>query len=413
LFEKKYPTVKSLLIGASKMDIIRAFREIEKRTSPKPAAGQLRNDYTEALVTQLNKAFSENRILQQYLVLNNSDRITYFNSIIRVQKNGSLLVEESISIHNGNGSPGPVYGNDTELIEAGMMNNEIKRGIVRTFPLYYVNRYKLFQNTSFKLKEVLRDGKAEKYHTEDHENGILLYTGSSDVYIDPGPHTYRITYETDHQLKFLNKYDELYWNVTGNGWSFRIDSAQCTVILPKWAGMLSGKCYTGFQGSTDEDCSMIRKTVGDNDYIVFKTSRPLLPNQGLTIAVSWPKGSVSSPSAWKQLGYYIWNNKAVFFLPLAALFSALFCFVFWRRYGRDPEKGVVYPQFQPPAGFSPAALGYIYYQKFDRQLTAATLVDAAVRNKIRIDVEREGFLFRHNEYHILKSDKAQKPPISP
>jgi len=412
LFEKKYPTVKSLLIGASKMDIIRAFREIEKRTSPKPAAGQLRNDYTEALVTQLNKAFSENRILQQYLVLNNSDRITYFNSIIRVQKNGSLLVEESISIHNGNGSPGPVYGNDTELIEAGMMNNEIKRGIVRTFPLYYVNRYKLFQNTSFKLKEVLRDGKAEKYHTEDHENGILLYTGSSDVYIDPGPHTYRITYETDHQLKFLNKYDELYWNVTGNGWSFRIDSAQCTVILPKWAGMLSGKCYTGFQGSTDEDCSMIRKTVGDNDYIVFKTSRPLLPNQGLTIAVSWPKGSVSSPSAWKQLGYYIWNNKAVFFLPLAALFSALFCFVFWRRYGRDPEKGVVYPQFQPPAGFSPAALGYIYYQKFDRQLTAATLVDAAVRNKIRIDVEREGFLFRHNEYHILKSDKAQKPPLS-
>lgn len=412
LFEKKYPTVKSLLIGASKMGIIRAFRDIEKNAAAKPSAGQLRNIYTEALVEQLNKVFSENRILQQYLVLNNSDRITYFNSIIRVQKDGSLLVQENISIHNGNGSPGPVYGNDAELTEAGMMNNEIKRGIVRTFPLYYVNRYKLFQNTSFKLKEVLRDGKAEKYHTEDHENGILLYTGSRDVYIDPGQYTYRITYETGHQLKFLNKYDELYWNVTGNGWSFRIDSAQCTVILPKGAEMLSGKCYTGFQSSTDEDCSMTKSVVGDSTYIVFKTSRALMPNQGLTIAVSWPKGFVTTPSFFKQAWYFTWNNKAVFFLPLAALFSALFCFVFWRRYGRDPEKGVVYPQFQPPAGFSPAALGYIYYQKFDRQLTAATLVDAAVRNKIRIDVEREGFIFKHNEYHILKSDKAQKPPLS-
>jgi uncharacterized membrane protein len=39
-------------------------------------------------------------------------------------------------------------------------------------------------------------------------------------------------------------------------------------------------------------------------------------------------------------------------------------------------------------------------------------VDAAVRNKIQIDVEREGLIFKHNEYNIRRSDKAVKPPQS-
>jgi len=42
----------------------------------------------------------------------------------------------------------------------------------------------------------------------------------------------------------------------------------------------------------------------------------------------------------------------------------------------------------------------------------ATIVDAAVRNKIKIDVEREGKLFKQNEYNIRKSDKPVKPPVS-
>jgi hypothetical protein len=99
-------------------------------------------------------------------------------------------------------------------------------------------------------------------------------------------------------------------------------------------------------------------------------------------------------------------------LPLAALFSAIFCFIFWFRYGRDPEKGSIYPLFEPPAGFSPAALGYISNQKFSQQLVAATIVDAAVRNKIKIDVERDGLLFKHNEYIISKSKLPVKQPVS-
>ena len=38
-----------------------------------------------------------------------------------------------------------------------------------------------------------------------------------------GQHRYEITYRTTRQIGFFAEYDELYWNVTGNGWTFPIE----------------------------------------------------------------------------------------------------------------------------------------------------------------------------------------------
>ncbi len=418
-FAKVYPGLKAMLILKSKTEIVQSFKEIEATLPAKkyPAKGsedfyRIKALYTAAMKAAVERTFFKTTTLSSYLVFSTSDRIAFFNSTIRVQHDGKLLVTENIRIYNGDGSPNPIYGNDSSMRQAGAMNNEIKRGIVRTFPLYYINKYKIFQNTTFSLKKVLKNGSKENYHTKTAKNGIAVYIGNEYISLPTGYYNYTITYETDHQLKFLKNFDELYWNVTGNGWNFRIDSAKCTIIIPKGAGLLSAKYYTGFQGEKYEDGNFTETAMGDSVVGIFKTTKPLLPKQGLTVAVSWNKGFVTRMGTWQRIKYYIWNNKAVFFLPLAALFSAIFCFIFWWRYGRDPVKGTIYPQYEPPAGYPPAGLGYIYYQKFTRQLTAATIVDAAVRNHIKIDVEREGLLFKHNEYHIKKSDKHSKSPVS-
>lgn len=417
MIESAYPTIKGMLLNVARLGITNAFKELEIRQKIKPVADKklpqfagTKRLYIEALQEEIRETFFKNRSLSKYAHLNNSDRITSFNSTVRIGTNGKLLVQEEISIHNGNGEANSVYANGEADVS---VNNEIKRGIVRAFPLYYINKYKLFQNTTFDLKEVLRDGKPENYHTEKHQNGILIYTGSRDIFLEKGEYTYSITYETDHQLKSLKDFDELYWNVTGNGWSFKIDSASCTVILPKGAAPFSSKCYTGSQGDSASDCNISQATEGDSVIIVFRSTKSLQPYQGLTIATSWPKGFVQTGlSAWQTFKYYVWNNKAVFFLPIAALFAAIFCFIFWFRYGRDPEKGTVYPLFEPPAGYCPAALGYIYQQKYGNHLTAATIVDAAVRHKIKIDVERDGLIFKHNEYVISESRIPSKQPVS-
>jgi Predicted membrane protein (DUF2207) len=323
LFEKKYPVIKNQLVLLSKNNIVKLFKAIENSLKKN---GLVNNDepaqysntkklYSDELEKQIRVTFLSEKSLSQYLSFNNSDRISFFNSTVTVRQDGTLLVQEKITVYNGNGNPHPVYGNDQSLLESGAVNNEIKRGIVRAFPLYYINQYKLFQNTTFVVKEVLRDGKKEDYHTEKHENGILLYTGSSNVFLNTGYYTYTITYETDHQLKGLKDFDELYWNVTGNGWSFRIDSARCNIVLPEGTRIRSGKCYTGASGSKAEDCNFFNRVYGGNELILFNTTKPLPPNQGLTVAVSWPKGIVSTPGYMQQAKYFIWNNKAVFFYP--------------------------------------------------------------------------------------------------
>ncbi|MBC7872633.1 MAG: DUF2207 domain-containing protein [Ferruginibacter sp.] len=419
VFKKHYPSIKRTVAALSQKKITQAFKELETNPGKKPAAPKGSADfvanktqYGDLMLQQLRNTYRDNSSLSQYLYSSTNDRIVSFNTTVRIMPDGKLVVTEKIKIFNGSGGVNPIYGRDSLLPEKGLQNDEIKRGIVRSFPLYYINKYKLFQNTTFNVKQVLRNGQKEEYHTEKAVNGVRLFTGNKNRFINSGIHDYTIVYETDHQLKLLSKFDELYWNVTGNGWSFRMDSVSCTVILPNFAAPIANKCYTGRQGSTKQECLVNTAITSDSTLVLFKTTKALQPNEGLTIATSWPKGFIKDHGWWQQLKNYVWNNRAVFLLPLAALFSCIFCFIFWLLYGRDPKKGSVYPLFEPPAGYSPAELGYIYFQQYSGQLTAATIVDAAVRNNIKIDVERAGTIIKHNEYVVSKSDKKAKPPIT-
>jgi hypothetical protein len=56
--------------------------------------------------------------------------------------------------------------------------------------------------------------------------------GDADA-VERGEHSYAIRYTTTRQLGFFDGYDELYWNVTGNGWIFPIDDAEARIRLPQ------------------------------------------------------------------------------------------------------------------------------------------------------------------------------------
>ena len=51
----------------------------------------------------------------------------------------------------------------------------------------------------------------------------------------------------------------------------------------------------------------------------------------------------------------------------------------WKKYGVDPEKPVVYPQFNVPEDMSPAELGYIHHEGYNANYLTASLVNLAVK----------------------------------
>ncbi|PIR78053.1 MAG: hypothetical protein COU28_03730, partial [Candidatus Magasanikbacteria bacterium CG10_big_fil_rev_8_21_14_0_10_36_16] len=49
---------------------------------------------------------------------------------------------------------------------------------------------------------------------------------------------------------YFEDHDELYWNVTGNGWDVAIENVQTTVALPASSAVQNSQitCYTGLAG---------------------------------------------------------------------------------------------------------------------------------------------------------------------
>ena len=303
-----------------------------------------------------------------------SERILHFDSHIVVHTNASITVTETI-----------------QVVASG---HQIKHGIYRDFPQLYQGKWGLRMKTGFEVKAVQRDGKTEPYHLANRANGVRVYIGSQSEYVPHGTHVYKLTYETDHQVGFFKSHDELYWNVTGNGWAFPMDKVTATVVLPPGAEPKSLEAYTGKKGEKGQDFTS-RKA---NHDAFFETTRRLERHEGLTIVVTWPRGFVadtSSASGWSKL---LADNKGVALAILGLLLVFVYYLIVWTAVGRDPKPGTIIPLYGPPKYFSPAAVRYLMRMGFDNHAFAAAVLNLAVKGKISI---KEGV---HKSYTLVRTN---------
>jgi hypothetical protein len=234
--------------------------------------------------------------------------------------------------------------------------------------------------TGFNVQSVRRDGQPEPYHKQDQRNGTRVYFGSSSVELSPGDYTYELVYETDHQIGFFKTHDELYWNVTGNGWIFPINRVAASVTLPDGAEPNHLEAYTGPQGARGKDYTA--EVVGGRAH--FQTTRLLSPAEGLTIVVTWPKGFMAPPAAGEDLMRIIKANKGLAVAVFGLFLGLVYYVVAWAKVGRDPKPGTIIPLYDAPGGFSPAAVRYLAQMGFDNRTLTAAILNLAVKGKLTI-----------------------------
>jgi len=290
-----------------------------------------------------------------------SERITSFDSDILVARNGTLTVTETIA----------VYAN----------GERIQHGIYRDFPTRYTDRNGARVHVRFDVTAVTRDGQSEPYTTESIDNGVRVKIGDKDTLVSAGPHVYTLTYMTARQIGFFAKYDELYWNVTGNGWVFPIQKASATIHLPSGAHITQNAYYTGPQGSTATNA---QANTFSADTIHFNTTAPLGAYEGLTVAVGFAKGAVIPPSPDELRRDFIIDNASAIVALLGLFALAIFYLVSWWHHGRDPKRGTIIPLFAPPSNLSPEAMRYIHRMTYDRKAFAAALINMAVKGFLTI-----------------------------
>ncbi|WP_020567532.1 DUF2207 domain-containing protein [Neolewinella persica] len=318
------------------------------------------------------------------LITAQREEFSQFNVAVTVQQDGTLNVNEDISV-----------------ISSGKV---IKRGITRALPRGPIgDDVDKMERFDYDIQSVSRDGSSEDYHTKNEGDSKVVYFGSKDRRLDPGPHRYGLTYDAPKQIYFFDDREEVRWTLAGIDTRLPIRAASLTLTVPGGMNVLGTVCYTGSFGSTEQACEMVK----NGNQITYTLSRQLAEGEGMIIAAVFPTGSFVKPAppppptALQKSG-----TKYISFIGM--LIALMYGYRTWQIHGIDPPTPEVGPQFTAPRGLSAASMHYLNsYMPSQTQLTAS-LTDLAIKGYLKIDEEERSGLFSTSEIFVLRP--LQKDP---
>ena len=290
----------------------------------------------------------------QNILSDNDEGIFLFDVDIQVQSNGTIQVKEYIALN--------------------AQWQKIRRGIYRDIPVSLTERV-----TPVSLN---MDGNSHPFFTERQIRSLRVNFGN-DNYITKGIHAYSFVYTYTGAINFLKNYDELYWNVTGNDWAFPIEKARVRVSFPSNVNIQKDgiSVYTGRVGQKNHDA----KQIGP---LAFETTKPLWPQEGLTIAIPFDKGAIQKPAVSSNLDI-LFSFPFVIFLALFIFLIGYFVFT-WFTVGKDPSYLAI-AQYDPPQDISPAFMYYLQNQFVDSKLLACAILNLAMKGYIEIKTTSDLF----------------------
>jgi uncharacterized membrane protein len=313
--------------------------------------------------------------------LAHAEKVDSFESLLYIQKNSSVLVQETV------------------IYDFGI---EQRHGIFRIIPIDYATD---FGNRSVRISEtsVTDDNGKPLIYKTSKEAGNFKFQIGDPAKLVTGVQKYVIRYRIDGAFNFFNDHDEFYWNVTGHDWQVPIAESFATVILPKVmsADEVQRKCYGGNAGSKTPCTSVSLSSGGISgsfNEVEFAQKDASTGGLGLTIVVGIPKGIVYEPSFAARIVQSVSDNK-ILLLPIL-VFAALT--YLWYTRGRDPKgKGAYYPEYEPPDNLSPAEIGTIIDEKAQNRDISAEIINLAVRGYLKITrTEEKKFLSTQVDYTL-------------
>ncbi|HEU0085559.1 MAG TPA: DUF2207 domain-containing protein [Candidatus Paceibacterota bacterium] len=298
------------------------------------------------------------------------EEIKSFFVDIKVNEYASILVVEKIT-----------YSLDAE-----------KHGIFRYVPVKY--KTKLGQKTiKLEVQNVTRDGALEPYEVTNKGSNVEIKIGDKDKTIS-GEHLYEITYLVKGAISYFEDYDEFYWNVTGAGWPASIAQVNTRIELPQTDEdkEIKVSCFHGKDGA-NETCQASLK-----DNVIFVNSTTVLyPGEGLTTAVSFPKGTVREPSETEKSFAILLDNLILAF----PIFIFLAMLLIWKKHGQDP-KGYqpIIAEYEPPREMKPTLVGALIDGRPETRDITAGIIYLAEQGYLKIKRLEKSWMFGSVDYEL-------------
>lgn len=316
-----------------------------------------------------------------------ADVITDFDSDIVINKDASLDITDSINVDFGANR---------------------RHGIYLIIPVQYTRNNMSYTLPLHVTSVTTSSGVPENYTFTHQGHDVMIRIGDPDVTVH-GAHFYKIKFKVARALNFFDNAPELYWNVTGDQWTYPIQRATAVVHVPSDVKQtdIRATSYVGVQGSTTNAESTI-----ENGHVRFSTTQALEPGEGLTIVVGLPQGSVQQTPWWKEawLSFVDWWPAYIF--PLGTLACM---WLLWWHSGRDEDGHLpIAVEWNPPTYLSPAEVGTLVDESCDMEDIISTLIDLAARGHLTIKQTAKANLifFTKNDYDFTKTDPPETEKLS-
>ena len=317
-----------------------------------------------------------------------------YDVTITLLPNGEMRVEETQTL-NFSGSPF-TYGFATIPTGSAGNNDGIKDLTVREGDLNYVESSSNAPGTY----ELSREG-----------DEIRI-----DWYFEPalGQRTFTFSYTVEGGVIVEDAGDQIFWKAIPADHPAYVNSSTVTIQLPEG---VKPQQYTGttdylVAGYAGGDSSLVQTFVSDDGRtITYQLRQPLPPGDALEVRVQFPHGLLDIPVPnWQKAQ----QRQDVFSLMglVLGLFlivtGPLFVLALWYSKGRDPQTGVVVPEYvsEPPSALPPGIVGTLIDEKADMRDVVSTIIDLARRGYLTIQEDGRDHIF-------ARTDKKETEELRP
>ncbi len=312
------------------------------------------------------------------------EHIDNYQVVIDVQANGQIYIKEHIEYD---------------------FADRDHHGIFRDIPYQYDNSYGKFNLRISDISVTASSGTPAGFTKTRNDGKFSIKIGDPNQTII-GKHTYDINYSVSRAINFFPDHDELYWNAIGTDWTVPILKSSVLVNLP--AAAIQVECYVGSKGSNSTNCL---KTASIAAQPQFNYDNVLKQNEGFTIVIGMPAGTITKPTTQQKVLDFIKDNGIVA-LPVVVF---IIMFFVWRKFGKDGKgRGTIVAQFEPPTGLTPLYIGTLVDGKLDNRDFSAELIYLAVQGYIKIEkIETKKLLFfKGSDYKLIKlKEPDDKLPV--
>ncbi len=317
-----------------------------------------------------------------------AEAIKKYDVSIQINKNGTLTVNEVI---------------DYEF------DNDLKHGIYRDIPLRSQKSGTDVYKSHVKMNSVKRNGEPEEYTSDTSYEGVSYRVGSADRYVDSGINKYEFNYTIYNAVFEKDGIYQVYFNPIGQFWNVPIESADVSISFENNQPIGENEIkqlevYTGEYGVTGQNYTILQKS----GIIKIETNGVLEPRNGLSFRLNLKTDKIS-PTWLDKLEVLYYADPLVVAGPIIILMLAIYGFVTWFLFGRDPAGKAIIPEFNIPKDISPMYAGYIKGVRDPKEMLTIGMLSLLSKDYVTAeDAEGNG----KNVKYRLARDTERNPELS-